>query len=218
MYGYPCTAVLCPDPVHHQVLGGAYSPSQASQHSCMCSHSTLMFFLPDIHIKEKLEWHFLWLVTYEKLFCQNLSNSHRFSSSGVHIKPGMPSCKSYQPLSALCCLAKDGKGVHQPLRICPYCSRSLPMVLHHSTPPHCFTPVLFSSPYLDFFSLYRCFAARHAALLRINCVFRSLFFQAPKGFCAHTHKLNIIDAITMIACSSSQAYFNDVHYEKDMLA
>lgn len=33
-----------------------------------------------------------------------------------------------------------------------------------------------------------------------------------------THKLNIIDAITMVACSSSQAYFNDVHYEKDMLA
>lgn len=29
-----------------------------------------------------------------------------------------------------------------------------------------------------------------------------------------THKLNIIDAITTIACSSSQAYFNDVHYKK----
>lgn len=33
-----------------------------------------------------------------------------------------------------------------------------------------------------------------------------------------THKLDIINAINMIACSSSQAYFNDVHYEKAMLA
>lgn len=151
----------------------------------MCTHSMLIFFPQNIHFKEKLHWCFLWLVTYEKLFRQNLSDSHWFSSVGLilNVEENKTWHALLQKLPDLLCLAKDCKVVHQPLRICPYCKRSLTMVLHHSTPPHCSAFQQFISWF--FFSLYRCFAAQTAALLGINCVFRSLFFQTPKGFCAY---------------------------------
>lgn len=50
-----CTAVLCPDPAHHQVPAGASCLPQVSQHPCMCDHSTLTFIPPNNSGKERLD-------------------------------------------------------------------------------------------------------------------------------------------------------------------
>lgn len=49
------------------------------------------------------------------------------------VKPGIPSWKCYEPLSALQCPAKDCKGVHQPVEDLPHCSMFLPTFLPFTT-------------------------------------------------------------------------------------
>lgn len=61
---YTCAAALCPDPAHHQVPAGASCLSQVSQHICVCDHSMLTFIPPNNSGKERLDQHFLCLITY----------------------------------------------------------------------------------------------------------------------------------------------------------
>lgn len=78
-------------------------------------HSLHAYIFPqNIHIKEKLHWCFLWLVTYEKLFHQNLSDSHWFSSVGLilNVEENKTWHAHLQKLPDLLCLAKECKVVH----------------------------------------------------------------------------------------------------------